>query len=49
MPLLKALVQQKTSESELIKQYQLTGRNQLIKSIKHEVKSWFTNNQPDCM
>ena len=49
MPLLKALVLNKISESELIKQYQLTGRNQLIKSIKHEVKSWFMNNQPDCM
>jgi tRNA(Met) cytidine acetyltransferase len=43
MPLLTALLQNKNSESALIKQYQLTGRNELMQAIKREVGMWLKN------
>lgn len=48
MPLLAALLQNKNSERSLIKQYQLTGRNELLLAIKQEVKRWLKNYQTVC-
>ena len=48
MPLLAALLQTKNSERSLIKQYQLTGRNELQLAIKQEVKMWLKNYQTVC-